>query len=190
MADSESQAEEVRIGSQDLERRSEFLTQFLLVIRRAQCLPPSLRELVSKFVEQLVRECPDEVITVPEMLVERGTPDTSLLCDNARGDTALATAQDQSPSSAEQAFAGLLLRLPAADGPGRGWSPSGSGSFARHRANSSNWMNEAALSKSIRREYYRRILAKETDAGIDVAVSERQDESLHKYLHEIGRLSL
>ena len=117
MADPESQTEEVRIGGQDLERRSELLTQFLLVIRRAQCLPPSLRELVSKFVEQLVRECPDEVITVPEMLVERGTPDTSLLCDNARGDAALATGQDQSPSCAEQAFAGLLLRLPPADGP-------------------------------------------------------------------------
>jgi RNA polymerase primary sigma factor len=51
-------------------------------------------------------------------------------------------------------------------------------------------MDEATLSKSIRREYYRRILAEETGAGIDVAVSERQDESLRKYLHEIGRISL
>src|SRR6266567_7201477 len=118
MADPESQPKKVRIGSQDLDRRSELLTQLLLVIWRCQCLPPSLCKLVSKFFEQAVRERPNEVIAVPEMLVERRTPDTSLLRDNARSDPALALSQDQSPSCAEQTLAGELLRLPPADGLG------------------------------------------------------------------------
>jgi len=106
MAHPESQPKKVRIGSQDLDRRSELLTQLLLVIGRCQCLPPSLGKLVSKLFEQAVRECPNDVVAVPEMLVERRTPDTSLLRDNARGDPALATSQNQSPSCAEQTLAG------------------------------------------------------------------------------------
>src|SRR4029077_8012660 len=117
MADPESQAKEVRIGNQDLQRRSELLAQFRFVTRCGQCLPPSLRKLVSKFVAQVVRQRPHEVIAVSKMLVERRPPDTSLPRDNARGDPALATGQDQSPGCTEQTLAGQLLRLPAADGP-------------------------------------------------------------------------
>jgi RNA polymerase primary sigma factor len=51
-------------------------------------------------------------------------------------------------------------------------------------------MDEATLSKPIRREYYRRILAQQTGVDIEIAVSERQDESLRKYLNEIGRICL
>ncbi len=271
MSDPESQPKQVRIGGQDLQRRFELLAQFLFVIRRCQRLPPSLCKLVSKFVEQVVRECPNEVIAVLEMLVERRTPDTSLLRDNARSDPALETGQDQSSGCAEETPAGELLRLPSADGPGRGRSnspaPFGSGSLARHRANSSNRTEQAILVVTIGREYYRRMFANDrrqmmaaakaerartalarsgsaglegtvesatvrtakdpivrgreqrlpmrgdilqplprlrdqahrmlrafddegTVADVERAASERQDDSLRKYLNEIGRLSL
>ncbi len=94
MAHPESQPKEVRIGNQDFQRRSELLTQFPLIAGRRQGLPPSLRELVAKFLEQVVGECPQEVIPVSEMLVERRTTNTSLLGHNARGEPALATGQD------------------------------------------------------------------------------------------------
>jgi hypothetical protein len=73
VADPKRQAEEVRVGGQDLERGPELLSKLVLVVGRCQRLPPPPPKLVAKLIEQVVRQGPQQVVAIPEVLPSRDT---------------------------------------------------------------------------------------------------------------------
>jgi hypothetical protein len=113
VADAKGKAEEVWIGTENLEGGAKLLAQFLFVVRCSQAFSPGFRKLVSEFVEEFVRESAEKIVAVLEVLIESGTRDAGSLGDDAGCDPTLAAGEDQFPSGSDQTLASPLLGFPS-----------------------------------------------------------------------------